>query len=297
MGDLLDWCESLDKCAACIKSMKRLPKKWLEYVCDIVNLRESANIRNLRLVFDSREKYLKFLMEKHNLCAFTLIYYGSSKNEILKAKSLVAQRHSIARLRNRKYIRGLDVLKYFKPLFGDQFWPSVQLTKKSSGRFVLGQRIRLWPPSWETLWRVDRKCSEKSLALIERTEAQNLKPYLYKLQRGKCKYCKLKFTYVRLCVDHVIPISRGGETSLKNCVLSCKPCNCKKGANSPSEKIRKLSESLCWCKNKAVYRLVLPNGNYDYTCTKHLPKKPFMKSWINKVEKIDDVITLWTVRN
>lgn len=49
----------------------------------------------------------------------------------------------------------------------------------------------------------------------------------------RCAYCgndKEKLT-----IDHIIPKSRGGKTSFENCVSSCKPCNNKKGDQTPTE--------------------------------------------------------------
>jgi 5-methylcytosine-specific restriction endonuclease McrA len=48
-----------------------------------------------------------------------------------------------------------------------------------------------------------------------------------------CAYCGR--TDERLTIDHVIPRSRGGDTSFANCVASCKPCNNKKNNRTPKE--------------------------------------------------------------
>ena len=49
----------------------------------------------------------------------------------------------------------------------------------------------------------------------------------------KCVYCGS--TKELLTIDHIIPISRGGETSFENCVTSCRVCNSKKKDRTPSE--------------------------------------------------------------
>ena len=48
-----------------------------------------------------------------------------------------------------------------------------------------------------------------------------------------CAYCGR--TDERLTIDHVIPRSRGGDTSFANCVASCKPCNNRKNNRTPKE--------------------------------------------------------------
>ena len=48
-----------------------------------------------------------------------------------------------------------------------------------------------------------------------------------------CSYCGSDKE--KLTIDHIIPKSRGGETTFENCVSSCKPCNNRKGDKTPSE--------------------------------------------------------------
>lgn len=49
----------------------------------------------------------------------------------------------------------------------------------------------------------------------------------------KCAYCGLESK--NLTIDHILPKSRGGESSFENTVASCKPCNAKKGNKSCQE--------------------------------------------------------------
>ncbi len=43
--------------------------------------------------------------------------------------------------------------------------------------------------------------------------------------KGICYHCEAKFPREELTLDHLIPISRGGRTTKKNIVVSCKQCN------------------------------------------------------------------------
>lgn len=45
---------------------------------------------------------------------------------------------------------------------------------------------------------------------------------------GVCYHCQGQFKAKDLTMDHLIPISRGGKSSKKNCVPSCKTCNNRK---------------------------------------------------------------------
>ena len=48
---------------------------------------------------------------------------------------------------------------------------------------------------------------------------------------GKCAYCGAPHEHW----DHVVPISRGGEHSIRNLLPSCAPCNLSKGAKTIEE--------------------------------------------------------------
>lgn len=50
-----------------------------------------------------------------------------------------------------------------------------------------------------------------------------------------CQYCGAQPAKSELTVDHVVPRSRGGDTTWENVVCSCKPCNLRKGSHTPEE--------------------------------------------------------------
>lgn len=62
----------------------------------------------------------------------------------------------------------------------------------------------------------------------EKAKAYELKQSQWWRQQvgpGICYYCNGKFVAKELTMDHVIPISRGGKSTKKNCVPACKQCN------------------------------------------------------------------------
>ncbi len=50
-----------------------------------------------------------------------------------------------------------------------------------------------------------------------------------------CQYCGRHYPTSELSLDHVVPRSRGGETTWENIVCSCVKCNVKKGGRTPQE--------------------------------------------------------------
>ncbi|MBI5280737.1 MAG: HNH endonuclease [Candidatus Solibacter usitatus] len=53
--------------------------------------------------------------------------------------------------------------------------------------------------------------------------------------RYTCQYCHKVFNSIDLTLDHVIPRSRGGETTWENLVACCHACNNRKGNRTPDE--------------------------------------------------------------
>jgi 5-methylcytosine-specific restriction endonuclease McrA len=50
-----------------------------------------------------------------------------------------------------------------------------------------------------------------------------------------CQYCEAEPGRANLTIDHIVPRSRGGETSWENVVTACGPCNRRKGDRTPQE--------------------------------------------------------------
>jgi len=53
--------------------------------------------------------------------------------------------------------------------------------------------------------------------------------------RYTCQYCHQSFGPADLTLDHVVPRSKGGNSTWENLVASCRRCNNRKGDRSPEE--------------------------------------------------------------
>lgn len=58
---------------------------------------------------------------------------------------------------------------------------------------------------------------------------------LLKRDNSSCQFCAKRLNDKDITIDHIIPKSKGGKTSFLNCVVSCLPCNSKKGNNLMEE--------------------------------------------------------------
>lgn len=54
---------------------------------------------------------------------------------------------------------------------------------------------------------------------------------LFKLQKGLCIYCRCNL--LKYHIDHIMPLSLGGNNDIKNIQLLCKTCNLKKHNKHP----------------------------------------------------------------
>jgi 5-methylcytosine-specific restriction endonuclease McrA len=60
----------------------------------------------------------------------------------------------------------------------------------------------------------------------DREELERLRPFVYERDGHRCQHCG---TGKSLSLDHVIPRSKGGPTTLENLQTLCCPCNSSKG--------------------------------------------------------------------
>ena len=58
---------------------------------------------------------------------------------------------------------------------------------------------------------------------------------LFARDHHRCQYCRRALPNNQLTLDHVLPRSRGGETSWENVVCACVHCNTAKGDRTPCE--------------------------------------------------------------
>ena len=63
-----------------------------------------------------------------------------------------------------------------------------------------------------------------------RTFDDDMKLTVYHKQNGKCAICGKSFDIDKMHGDHIIPWSKGGQTTIDNCQMLCRDCNLKKGA-------------------------------------------------------------------
>jgi 5-methylcytosine-specific restriction endonuclease McrA len=74
----------------------------------------------------------------------------------------------------------------------------------------------------------------KVIRMIYRNRVPYKRSNVFVRDGFQCMYCGARGR-VKLNIDHVIPLSRGGKTNFENCVSACEKCNNKKGDKTPKE--------------------------------------------------------------
>lgn len=79
----------------------------------------------------------------------------------------------------------------------------------------------------------------------------------------RCQYCRRNLPNSQLSLDHVLPRSRGGETTWENIVCCCVTCNVKKGGRTPKEARMKLLTKPAKPKFSPLLASKLMNPKYE----------------------------------
>ena len=86
---------------------------------------------------------------------------------------------------------------------------------------------------------------------------------LFARDGNHCQYCGKSFPTSELSLDHIVPRSRGGETSWENIVCACVACNVRKGGRTPQEAHMKLIRQPVKPKRSPLLSVKLDNPKYQ----------------------------------
>ena len=144
-------------------------------------------------------------------------------NRVMAQRRKPSKRKSILDSWQSKFAK---VLKTFH----GHMWKNVfhRLMKKSS---TLRSSLRKRSKEYE----VEFNISLKAIRIL-----------LLKAYGKQCKYCKNKMTIKNTVCDHIIPLSLGGKSTLRNLQMICARCNTRKGTLTD----RQYNKILSWLKRQ-----------------------------------------------
>jgi hypothetical protein len=100
--------------------------------------------------------------------------------------------------------------------------------------FIRIKRIKEWTYLYlvENIW-TDKGSRQKVLKYYGKVDRGKINPQIVIERDGCCQKCGGK---ENLTIDHIVPLSLGGENSYKNVWTLCRECNLMKGQGTISEK-------------------------------------------------------------
>jgi 5-methylcytosine-specific restriction endonuclease McrA len=97
---------------------------------------------------------------------------------------------------------------------------------------------------------------------LPRAEVKLNRRNIYARDQNRCQYCGKRFSTHELSLDHIVPRSRGGETSWENLVCCCLKCNIRKGGRTPVEAHMKLITKPVQPRRSPVIHFKLSDSKY-----------------------------------
>jgi 5-methylcytosine-specific restriction endonuclease McrA len=110
---------------------------------------------------------------------------------------------------------------------------------------------------------------------------------IWKRDQYRCQYCGTKPNQDECTLDHIVPRSRGGETSWTNCVLACYKCNSQKADREPQEayKPKDKEKAKSWRGNspmKLLKKPIKPEPSL-FKCEYKIKVLETWKHWVDKL--------------
>jgi len=117
--------------------------------------------------------------------------------------------------------------------------PDFLVTMKYDQSAFREKLVSIHGRQWHKAWlRLSRKASALKQALRKRSkmhqvlfeiELEDIKKMFYDAYGESCKYCDRILNVSTMVCDHIIPLSKDGESTPKNLQIICKQCNTRKG--------------------------------------------------------------------
>lgn len=143
-------------------------------------------------------------------------------NRLWQAVNVVRARRALTLL----YVGRSKVVHDDFTTYGWEHWASRPPELVNGNDAVCGVTFRVPVPRVIQLLDYDK---------VPRPRVKFTRSNVYLRDRHRCQYCGHTASVADLTLDHVLPRSRGGRTTWRNIVVSCVPCNARKGDRRPEE--------------------------------------------------------------
>jgi hypothetical protein len=155
--------------------------------------------------------------------------YGQSLKIVKNCKlcgSEIENKHSVS-LKNRVYCSKTCQSKSRKNIPLSEEWKKALSEGRKKSEKCKGSNLYNWKGGKETKKiRLKTSFYKRKKALTKDMPVEFLNKILL-AQNNKCFFCESEFEKYK-AIEHLTPVSRGGDNEIYNLVYSCKSCNSKK---------------------------------------------------------------------
>lgn len=78
--------------------------------------------------------------------------------------------------------------------------------------------------------------------IVRQTYSEDTRKLIYINAHGKCELCGRKILLEDMTIDHINPLSMGGDDDVENLACTCYPCNLFKGNILPDDFMERITE-------------------------------------------------------
>lgn len=158
--------------------------------------------------------------------------YRIKKSEIIKKqrKKYRELNQDIIKIKKKEYYEANKEKDKLRKK--QKYWDNVEVEREKSRRYYSNHKEQ-WAKYRENrrierrIEAINRKRGKLSLSKINKSDIENL----LLSQNQRCFYCN--HILIEKHIEHIIPLSKGGDHKLYNIVLSCPSCNLKKSNKMP----------------------------------------------------------------
>lgn len=174
-------------------------------------------------------RYAKLTPEqKHKVRQAALERHYRNREKSLQRLAEYRKSHEVQRREYREQWRAKNLVK-IKRYSKDYYWQNRDCVLAKNTAWGKAHR------ELKTAHENHRRARKLNATVADPVLIQNWERSWKQKTRVTCYWCKGKFKPKKCHSDHVIPLSKGGEHSLRNLAISCAKCNVTKNAKSLEE--------------------------------------------------------------